>query len=53
MGEGELLAAPLSTWSYLEKHTLVFFYSLPVLRILRIVYLAKNFDTMKVKEERE
>ena len=47
------LAPTLVTWSSLEKNALVFFYSLSVLRILRIFYLAKNFDTMKVRVREE
>ena len=52
-GGGGEFTAPLSTWCPLKKNALVFFYSLSVLRILRIFYLAKNFDTMKARMREE
>ena len=37
-----------SNWTPAEANALIFFYTLSVLRLVRILYLAKNFDTMKV-----
>ncbi|XP_070206096.1 potassium voltage-gated channel protein Shaw-like [Littorina saxatilis] len=36
------------TYSRSEFNALLFFYALSVLRVMRIFYLAKNFDTMKI-----
>ena len=36
-------------WTRAETDAIVFFYSLTVARLLRIFYLAKNFDAMKVR----
>ena len=35
-------------WTQPETDAIVFFYSLMVVRLLRIVYIARNIDTMKV-----
>ncbi|KAL8624704.1 hypothetical protein ACOMHN_038250 [Nucella lapillus] len=43
-----LKAKPMKTFSNAERNSLIFFYCLSVLRVLRIIYLAKSFDTMKI-----